>query len=263
MTTTQLSLRMFLFKICDRCENAFLIMIHAKIFNVARLLSNKPEGRSVLSVIDEDVKKIEEALLQFDTEAAVVQVKEALKPGMNPRAIIDVLSGGLRKIGDMFSRNEIFLPELIMAGEAMKAVMEILTPLVPKGETSTLGKIVLGTVQNDIHDLGKRIVGAFLQANGFEVVDLGVDVPAEIFVGKVRELKPDILGMSALLTTTMGEMGKVIEKVKEAGLRGNVKIIIGGAPTSETFATGIGADAWGADASDACLKSRKLLKIEM
>jgi len=186
-----------------------------------------------LSVIDEDVKKIEEALLKFDTEAAVVQAKEALKACMNPSAIMDVLSGGLRKIGDMFSRNEIFLPELIMAVEAMKAVMEILTPLVPKGETS--GKIVLGTVQNDIHDIGKRLVGAFLQANGFEVVDLGVDVLAEIFVGKV----------------------------KEAGLRGNVKIIIGGAPTSETFATGIDADAWGADANDACLKSRKLLKIEM
>jgi len=216
-----------------------------------------------LSAKDKVAEKIRQALLGFDAEATIMQVEEALKASLGPGEIIDILSEALRTIGDKFSRHEVFLPELIVAGDAMKAAMKILTPLMGKGETrAALGGVVSGTVQGDIHDIGKSIVGALLQASGFEVVDLGVDVPTELFVENVAELKPEIVGMSALLTTTMGEMRRVIGKLRETGLRDKVKIIVGGAPTSEKFAGEIGADAWGADANDACLKIKKLLGIE-
>jgi len=213
--------------------------------------------------IRNDLKeKIAESLLEYDEEVTINLVKNALKNGMDALEIVDALSKGLRKIGDMFGSGEVFLPELMMAASIMKTCMDILTPLLSESKTSTmLGRIVIGTVKGDIHDIGKNIVRSLLQANGFEVIDLGVDVDPENFIEAIKNYKPDILAMSALLTTTINEMHKVIRKVEESGLRKNIKIIIGGAPTSEEYAKKIGADAWGSDANDAVYKVKMLLGI--
>jgi 5-methyltetrahydrofolate--homocysteine methyltransferase len=213
--------------------------------------------------IRNDLKeKIAESLLEYNEEVTINLIKNALKNGMDALEIVDALSKGLRKIGDMFGSGEVFLPELMMAASIMKTCMDILTPLLSESKTSTmLGRIVIGTVKGDIHDIGKNIVRSLLQANGFEVIDLGVDVDPEKFIEAIKNYKPDILAMSALLTTTINEMHKVIRKVEESGLRKNVKIIIGGAPTSEEYAKKIGADAWGSDANDAVYKVKMLLGI--
>ncbi|MEM4488887.1 MAG: corrinoid protein [Desulfurococcaceae archaeon] len=210
------------------------------------------------------ISSIENALFEFDSDKVISLVREALKKGIDPNKIMESLIRSLNRIGDMFAKQEVFLPELIISGEAVKACMEILVPLIAGkegGRPIMLGRVLIGTVEGDIHDIGKNIVKAFLEANGFEVIDLGVDVPVNTFVEKVKELKPDVLGMSALLTTTAEKMREVIEKLKEAGLRDKVRIIIGGAATSESFAKSIGADAWGADAKDALVKVKKLLNI--
>jgi len=145
----------------------------------------------------------------------------------------------------------------------MEESMGMLAPLLSDSKISTmLGRIVIGTVKGDIHDIGKNIVRSVLQANGFQVVDLGVDVPAEKFVEAVKRQKPDILAMSALLTITVNEMPRVIQKLEENGMRGQLKVIIGGAPTTEGYARKIGADAWGSDANDAVTKVRMLLEIK-
>jgi 5-methyltetrahydrofolate--homocysteine methyltransferase len=208
-------------------------------------------------------KKIAESLLEYDEKITVDLIKNALENEMETLEIIDALSKGLRKIGDMFGSGEVFLPELMMAASIMKTCMDILTPFISESKTSTmLGRIVIGTVKGDIHDIGKNIVRSLLQANGFEVIDLGVDVDPEKFIEAIKNYKPNILAMSALLTTTINEMLKVIEMLKESGLRNHVKVIIGGAPTNEEYAKKIGADAWGSDANDAVTKVKMLLGIE-
>jgi len=174
------------------------------------------------------------------------------------------LAEGIKNIGNLFERGEIFLPELIMAAEAMKAGTEILMSEVRKRglNVKKLGKVVIGTVQGDIHDIGKNIVISMLEASGFKVIDLGVDVPAEEFIKKVKEVQPDVLGMSALLTTTAPEQSRVIEMLKDSGLRDKVKVIIGGAATSESWADEIGADAYAADAVEAVKKIKHLIEIK-
>ncbi|MEM3063347.1 MAG: corrinoid protein [Nitrososphaerota archaeon] len=215
------------------------------------------------SIKDDLKEKISDSLLEYDEEITINLIKNALKNGVEPLVIVDALSKGLRKIGDMFGNGEVFLPELMMAASIMKTCMDILTPLLSESKTSTmLGKIVIGTVKGDIHDIGKNIVRSLLQANGFEVIDLGVDVDSEKFIEAIKNYKPNILAMSALLTTTINEMHKVIKKIEENGLRKNIKIIIGGAPTSEEYAKKIGADAWGSDANDAVTKVKMLLRIK-
>lgn len=208
-------------------------------------------------------ERIVHSLLEYDEEITIKIVKDALESGLKPLEIVDALSKGIREIGDMFGRGEIFLPELMMAASIMKACMDILSPLLSKSDVSVmLGRVVIGTVKGDIHDIGKNIVRALLQANGFEVIDLGFDVGPEKFIETIKEYKPNILAMSALLTTTISEMRKVIEMIEKSGLRKQVKIIIGGAPTSEEYAKKIGADAWGSDANDAVVKVKLLLGIK-
>ncbi|MEM2986617.1 MAG: corrinoid protein [Nitrososphaerota archaeon] len=215
------------------------------------------------SIKDDLKEKISDSLLEYDEEITINLIKNALKNGVEPLVIVDALSKGLRKIGDMFGNGEVFLPELMMAASIMKTCMDILTPLLSGNKTLTmLGRIVIGTVKGDIHDIGKNIVRSLLQANGFEVIDLGVDVDSEKFIEAIKNYKPNILAMSALLTTTINEMHKVIKKIEENGLRKNIKIIIGGAPTSEEYAKKIGADAWGSDANDAVTKVKMLLRIK-
>lgn len=207
-------------------------------------------------------RELRRTVMSYDVEGATLAAKKAVEVGVDPlRAIEDGLAQGIREVGDKFDKGEIFLPELVMAAEAMKSALEVLEPELKrkKKERKTLGRVLLGTVEGDIHNIGKTIVAAMLTANGFEVVDVGVDVPTERFVEKVRELKPDILGLSALLTTTLPAQGAVIETLKKEGLRRTLKVIIGGAPASKEWAEKIGADGYGANAVEAVEVAKKLL----
>lgn len=211
------------------------------------------------------LEKLSKSVAEFDSERAKEAALEAINAGLDPlKAIDEGLAKGIRIIGDLFERKEAFLPELIMAGEAMKAGTQVLMEEIRRRglDVRKLGAVLIGTVHGDLHDIGKNIVISMLESAGFEVIDLGVDVPAEIFVKKVEELTPDVLGMSALLTTTAPGQEKVIEMLKEAGLRGKVKVMIGGAATSERWANEIGADAYAADAIEAVRKIKALLGVK-
>lgn len=214
---------------------------------------------------EELLKKIKDAILEYDTDKTVEMVKEALNAGIPPLEIMEQsVTPALKEVGKMFEEGKIFLPELIMAGEAGKAAISILEPKIKerKETIKSYGKVLLATVEGDIHDIGKSLVGAVLMANGFEVIDLGVDVPTDKLVEKVKELKPDVVGLSALMTTTMLNQEKVVKKLEEAGLRDTVKVIVGGAPTTEEWAKRIGADAYGADAMDAVRKVKELVGVK-
>lgn len=219
-----------------------------------------------LSVRAEGIlKKVREAMLEYDPDKTVEAVNEALKAGLSPMEIMEKgVTRALKEIGKMFEEGKVFLPELIMAGESGKAALKILEPKIKerKEKIKSYGKVLLATVEGDIHDIGKSLVGAVLMANGFEVIDLGADVPTDKLIEKVKELKPDIVGLSALMTTTMLNQEKVIKKLEETGLREKVKVIVGGAPVNEEWAKRIGADAYGADAMDAVKKIKELLDIK-
>jgi len=205
--------------------------------------------------------KLRKAVSEGDVSAVEAAVKEAVEARYDPLRVAEWLSSGIREVGERYSRFEVFVPDLMMSAEAMKAGMRILLPAIKKrgAKIEYKGRVILGTVAGDIHDIGKSLVAVMLESKGFEVVDLGADVPTKTFVEKVKELKPDILGLSALLTTTMLEQRNVIEALQKEGLRDKVKVMIGGAVTSEEWAKEIGADAYGSDAKDAVEKAEKLL----
>lgn len=208
------------------------------------------------------LKEIQEALLSMDMEKTLELTKKALEQGIDPIKIIeDGLSNGLRKLGDMYENGEAFLPELIMGAEMMKRAVEIVKPEIEKRkiDIKKYGKVMLATVEGDIHDIGKNLVSLMLWINGFEIIDLGIDVPAKEIVEKVEKLKPDVLGLSALLTTTLLEQKKIIEELEKAGLRKNLKIIVGGAPVTKEWARKIGADGYAPDAVKAANEVKKLL----
>jgi corrinoid protein of di/trimethylamine methyltransferase len=180
--------------------------------------------------------------------------EEALEAGIEPLVAIDHgFKPGMDVVGEGFANGELFIPDLMMSGEAMKAAIAALEPelMRRKQERKVLGKVVIGTVQGDIHEIGKTLVATMLAANGFEVHDLGVDVSAQQFLDKVREVHPHVLGLSALLTTTILNQEAVILTLKEAGLRDQVKVIIGGVPASPEWAEEIGADAYAENANEA------------
>jgi len=205
------------------------------------------------------LEEAKQAIIDCDLSKAEQSAKKALEAGIEPYTVItDGLVPGITKVGDLFDRGELFLPELMLAAEAMKAGTAICMAQVPEGNAMVAKKVVIGTVEGDIHDIGKSLVISFLLANGFEVYDLGRDVPSEKFVEKVIEIKPDVVGISALLTTTMIGQKSVIEALKKAGLKDKVKIIIGGAPTNQSWADQIGADAYGENAVDAVRKIKQL-----
>ena len=190
------------------------------------------------------LSKLCEALVNLDIEGIKKACKEALNAGISAyEVIIEGMTKGMEIVGQKYEDDEYFLAELIMAGETMKEGMKILEPHLKAGEIKTSGKVVIGTIQGDLHDIGKNIVVTLLRAANFDVVDLGVDVSAERFVEAVKNEKPNIVAMSALLTTTMIEMENVVKALKEAGLRDKGKIIIGGAPITPEYARKIGADA--------------------
>ncbi len=186
-------------------------------------------------------------------------VNAALAAGESPKDLLEAMMAGLKACGDRFESGEYFLPELMGAGDAFKAGMAVLAPKLSPGDQVSQGKVVLGTVHGDVHDIGKNLVGFMLESAGFTVVDIGVDVSTEGFVKAVKEHQPKVLGMSALLTTTMLGMQDVIEALKQQGLRDKVKVLIGGGPVSKKYAQDIGADAYGNDAAQAVTLVKGLL----
>ncbi len=202
------------------------------------------------------------SITECDYEAALTATKRIIEERIDPiEAIEHGIAIGLKKIGDDYEKGEVFLPELIMAANIAQKALKALLEQLPKGaEYRGHGRVVIGTVEGDIHDIGKNIVVAMLRANGFDVVDLGVDVSAQRFVDSVKELKPDILGMSALLTTTILKQREVIESLKRESMNSSVKVIIGGVPVTEEWVEKINADDLGKDAIDAVQKIKKLLE---
>jgi len=203
-------------------------------------------------------RQIAESLIRGDDQKVAELTRVAVEQGTPPKHILDTaLIGAMAVVGERFKAHEIFLPDVLLAAKAMYAGMDVLKPLMVKDDVPLLGRIIMGTVQGDLHDIGKNLVGIMLRGAGFEVVDLGNDVPPTRFVDTALAQDASIIGMSALLTTTMPVMGKVVKLIRERGLHGRVKTIVGGAPVSETFAREIGADAYGFDAASAvdCVKS--------
>jgi len=197
----------------------------------------------------EVLDKIRDAIVNLDIDGVQKACKETVDAGIPAyKAVTDGMAKGMEIVGQKYENNEYFLAELIMAGETMKEGMKVLEPHLKAGDVKAIGKVVIGTVRGDLHDIGKNVVVTLLNAAGFEVIDLGVDIPPEKFVEAVKDSKPDIVGMSALLTTTMVEMETVIKALKEAGLRNKVRIIIGGAPITQEYAEKIDADAAARDA---------------
>ena len=168
---------------------------------------------------------------------------------------------GMDEVGRLYQSGKYFLPELVASGEAMKAALKVFDPILKAQKTvrKVLGTVILGTVEGDIHDIGKSIVGAMMVASGFEVIDLGVNVSAEKFLKGIKEIKPNIVGLSSLLTTTMSNQGKIIKAIEEAGERRNVKIMVGGAAVTEEWAEKVGADAYGEDAITSSNIAKKLI----
>ena len=194
---------------------------------------------------------ISEAVQAGDAEILRALTRQALEAGVSPLQIIEQgLTAGIRVVGDKFGSGEMFLPELMMAMQAMKAGLKLVEPELKKLklEQKSLGKVLMGTVKGDIHDIGKDIVSSMLELNGYKVVDLGINVPAETFTRKIGEERPQVLGLSAMLTTTMQEQKRVVEALRESGQREQVKVVVGGAPVSQKWAGEIGADGYGANA---------------
>jgi 5-methyltetrahydrofolate--homocysteine methyltransferase len=205
------------------------------------------------------LEKISEELQNGNFIDVPKLTQEALVQGISPAVILsDALVAGMDVVGEKFRRDELFMPEVLIAAKAMQAAMAVLRPRLIETGAETAGTIVIGTIQGDLHDIGKNLVGMLFEGAGYQVIDLGVDVAPGRFVEAVRTHKPDIVGLSALLTTTMPRMREVIESLVEAGLRGSVKVMVGGAPVTEKFARDIGADGYSPDAASAVEKARTL-----
>lgn len=203
---------------------------------------------------------LRKAIIEGDTKKTVELTKAAIKEEISAHDILQrSLVPGIREIGELFGQGECYLPELIVSGKAMEAAIEQLEPSFGKEESFNAGRFLIGTVEGDVHDIGKRTVTMMLRGNGWKVTDLGVDISPEQFCKAVKDGDYNILGMSALLTTTMPNAASTIRSLEDAGLRNKVNIIIGGAPVTQEFADRIGADAYGRDAWDAVIKAEKLL----
>jgi len=204
-----------------------------------------------------------QSIIDGESEVAADLAKQALDAGMNPLdAITKGYMPGVNNVGDSFACGNVFLPELVMAGEAMKAAIAVLEPELKKQGTSReiLGKVVLATVEGDIHEIGKSLVGTMLTAAGFEVYDLGVNVPAEKIMAKVEEVDADIVGLSALLTTTMVRQKEVIEAMDKKGMRNKTRVMVGGAPVTSDWVQKIEADGYSEDAIGAVNTAKNLMK---
>ncbi len=207
-----------------------------------------------------DPKEFYTALREVDTAPIEKIVNKAVSQGLSAQIILNEgLIGGMTIIGQEFKCRELWVPDVLLAARNMQRGIEILKPLFAKGAEATKGKIIIGTVKGDIHDIGKNLVVIMMSGSGFEVIDLGIDVSLEKFMAAAQEHRPQIVGLSALLTTTMMEMSKVVEAIKTSSLSPKPFVMVGGAPVTETFAREIGADGYGADAVSAVEGALKLL----
>lgn len=195
---------------------------------------------------------LSDALQRGDVRGVAALTAEAIARGLDPRSILDGgLISGMTAVGDRFKRHEIFLPHVLLAARAMYAGMDLLKPLLVRDGVAGAGRVIIGTVRGDLHDIGKNLVGIMLKGAGFEVIDLGNDVSPERFIETAVRERADVIGLSALLTTTMPVMREVVEQAERAGIRSRTRIIVGGAPLTAEFAAGIGADAYCFDAVSA------------
>lgn len=209
-----------------------------------------------------DLQPLYTAILEGDAPAAESLVQQALCEGVDPQKLLDgYMIPAMDEVGKRFEANEYFVPELLIAARAMKKGLELLRPLLAERGEKPLGRVVIGTVRGDLHDIGKNLVAAMLEGGGFEVIDLGVDVTPEKFIAAVREHDAHIVAMSALLTTTMPGMKSILEALQEAGIRDQVKVMIGGAPVTRRYAEEIGADAFSDNASGAVRAARELITV--
>lgn len=200
---------------------------------------------------------IYDAIMEFEDEDVVKAVKEAIEAGVDSEVILNEgLIGAMDEVGKLFSEGELFVPEMLMAANAMKAGMQVIKPYL-KGDDGGRGLVVIGTVEGDLHDIGKNLVSMMMESAGFEVIDLGIDVPAEKFINTARDNKANIICLSALLTTTMTTMGETVEAIRNSDL--NVKTMVGGAPVTQEFANEIGADGFSEDAGEAVILARTLI----
>jgi len=206
------------------------------------------------------LEKIRKAIIETMPAEAKTATEEALAEGLSAKEILDsALIPGMDEVGKLFREGEYFVPEVLVAAKAMNQCMDLIEPLLVSGGVKKIGKVVAGTIEGDLHDIGKNLVCMMLKGAGFEIIDLGVDVKPEEFVEAAKGAKPDILVISALLTTTMLNMPRVIEELKKAGIRDDVKVLIGGAPVSQTYAEEIGADGYSPDSSGAVELARRLV----
>lgn len=210
--------------------------------------------------MNEMLRELRDAVVDGDARGTVARLEAALAAGADPERVLhDALVAGMSDVGRLYEEGEYFVPEMLVAARAMSAALEVLRPRLAEVGVASAGTVVIGTVRGDLHDIGKSLVVMMLEGAGFDVVDLGIDVPAERFVDAVRETSPHVVALSALLTTTMMNMAEVIAALESAGVRDQVKVMVGGAPISRSFAEQIGADGYGADAASAAALARQLV----
>jgi methanogenic corrinoid protein MtbC1 len=211
---------------------------------------------------DELLDGLYDAVLSGDHERAVAITQEGLGSEIEPTALLfDAMIPALEEVGQRFESGEVFLPEMLIAANALQSAMTILRPMISASGVETIGRFVMGTVAGDIHDVGKKLCDVMLEGAGFEVIDLGINVPGQAFVDAIRDLRPDVVGMSAFLTTTALEFERNVELIVQAGLRDQVKILIGGAPVDQAMADRVGADGYAPDASSAVRLAKRVLGI--
>jgi 5-methyltetrahydrofolate--homocysteine methyltransferase len=209
-----------------------------------------------------EFKALTEAVIKGDIQTAVTETQTAIDAGANVQAILDKgLIAAMDEVGEKFSTGEMFVPQMLRSAKTMQECMKLIKPLFQEGELATKGKVVIGTVRQDLHDIGKNLVAMMMEGAGFTITDLGVDVSPEKFTQKAKEVGADIVAMSALLSTTMPAMRQTIEALQDAGIRDSVKVMIGGAPVTENFAREIKADSYAPDAGSAVIVAKKLLNM--
>ncbi len=212
--------------------------------------------------MSEILSQISTAVIEGNLDDIVDLTKDALDEGLDAQEILNKgLMPGMDYVGVEFRAGNMFVPEVLRSARSMQASMDILKPLLAKSGVKMIGKVLLGTVKGDLHDIGKNLVGMMCEGAGFEVKDLGRDIAPEIFVQAIKEFEPDILGMSALLTTTMRAMEHTIRAMEEAGVRDKVKVMVGGAPVTQSFADQIGADGYASNAASAAEMARKFVGL--
>jgi 5-methyltetrahydrofolate--homocysteine methyltransferase len=210
--------------------------------------------------MEELIAQIKDAVIAGKHKDIEAMTEKSLREGLSVDDLINnAFIAAMDIVGQRFGEGEIFVPEMLVSARTMKKGLEIIKPLLQKSGSQSKGKVILCTVKGDLHDIGKNLVAMMLEGAGFEVIDLGVDATVESVLQKINEIQPDILGLSALLTTTMPEMKKVIEELITQGIRDRIKVMIGGAPLSNEFAQNIGADAFGKDAAEAVAIARNLI----